>query len=101
MKILHFRKKLFLFLLVVLLVFFLTIFVGIPNSNSSTKNLHENDKIAGGSILMKTAIFPRGGDQMHFDQPWKMPEAIIYSNLEDLIATQRRQKFIVSDFSYR
>ncbi|KAL3994272.1 Glycosyl transferase 11 family protein [Acanthocheilonema viteae] len=49
------------------------------------------------SIIQITRIFPQGGDQIEFDQPWSLPNIKIIENMEDINQSER---YLISNFSW-
>uniref|UniRef100_A0A915BDB2 L-Fucosyltransferase n=1 Tax=Parascaris univalens TaxID=6257 RepID=A0A915BDB2_PARUN len=50
------------------------------------------------SLIQQVRIFPQGGGDVKFDQPWRLPDVVVIKELADLQSGP--QKYIVSNFSY-
>ncbi|VDK82356.1 unnamed protein product [Litomosoides sigmodontis] len=49
------------------------------------------------SVFRVTRTFPRGGEDVKFDQPWILPNVKIITNIKDVNQSER---YIISDFSW-
>ncbi|EJD76426.1 hypothetical protein LOAG_16607 [Loa loa] len=49
------------------------------------------------SVVQVTRIFPQGGEEVEFDQPWTLPDIKIIENIEDINQSER---YIISNFSW-
>ncbi|KAK6103478.1 Glycosyl transferase 11 family protein [Brugia pahangi] len=49
------------------------------------------------SVVQVTRIFPQGGDDVKFDQPWALPNIKIIESIEDINESER---YVISNFSW-
>ncbi|CAK5035201.1 unnamed protein product [Meloidogyne enterolobii] len=87
-------SSLFIFITILLFLYFLQI-----HPYFYTKNDFKNENLF---VLQRTVVFPRGGDNLEFDQPWDLSETKIYENIDEVIRNNNRiAKYITGDFTYR
>uniref|UniRef100_A0AAF5PW27 L-Fucosyltransferase n=2 Tax=Wuchereria bancrofti TaxID=6293 RepID=A0AAF5PW27_WUCBA len=49
------------------------------------------------SVVQVTRIFPQGGEDVKFDQPWTLPNIKIIENIDDINQSER---YVISNFSW-
>ena len=87
-------SSLFIFIIIILFLYFLQ-----PKPYFNAKNDFKNKNLF---VLQRTVVFPRGGDNLEFDQPWDLAETKIYENIDELFKNNNANtKYITGDFTYR
>ncbi|KAF7630829.1 L-Fucosyltransferase, partial [Meloidogyne graminicola] len=87
---LFFISSLIIFSVVIILVLYCSKYI-----NNYSKFDQENN------VLKQIIVFPRGGDDLKFNQPWELPKRKIYKNIEELIRiNNNKANYITGDFTY-
>uniref|UniRef100_A0A915PVZ9 L-Fucosyltransferase n=1 Tax=Setaria digitata TaxID=48799 RepID=A0A915PVZ9_9BILA len=71
----------------------------LPSANWSfyTKHVAETNHLDRSSLIQITRIFPQGGEDVKFNQPWTLPNVKIIEGLEDIDQSKR---YLLSNFSW-
>jgi hypothetical protein len=68
------------------------------NKEKYKNNFNKNTNMF---LLQKTVLFPRGGDDLIFNQPWSLVENKIYKSINELFQKHNQSKYVTGDFYYR